>query len=164
MTTKKSLRADQSQGYLLSFSLLLSGWLQQSVSYQVTTLIAVPRSRNSQNSLFAIPITRRCERKLQIKVDFFFRSSAGQEFPAYYGTRRFITSFARARHWALSRARWIHLTLSHPTTVNYLLSGGGLTGLLINCGNKIIHNKNWCCLGFVLIFEKRRAQLKNSQH
>jgi len=26
----------------------------------------------------------------------------GKKFPAFYGTRRFITMFTRARHWSLS--------------------------------------------------------------
>jgi hypothetical protein len=30
-----------------------------------------------------------------------------KKFPAFYGTRRFITVFTRSRHWSLSWARWI---------------------------------------------------------
>jgi len=43
-------------------------------------------------------------------------SWAGQKFPAYYGTRRFITVFTTARHVFLSCARW---TLS---ATSYLVS------------------------------------------
>jgi len=32
------------------------------------------------------------------------------EFPAFYGTRRFIIAFRRPRHWSLPRARWIQST------------------------------------------------------
>jgi hypothetical protein len=37
-----------------------------------------------------------------------------KKFPAFYGTRRFIIMFTRARHWFVSWARWIQSTLSHP--------------------------------------------------
>jgi len=33
--------------------------------------------------------------------------SATQETPRFYGTRRFVTVFTRARSWCLSRVRWI---------------------------------------------------------
>jgi hypothetical protein len=36
------------------------------------------------------------------------------KFPAFYGTRRFITVFTTARHWSLSWARWIQSTPSQP--------------------------------------------------
>jgi hypothetical protein len=35
-----------------------------------------------------------------------------KEFPAFYGTRMFITVFIRARQWSLSWARWIQFTPS----------------------------------------------------
>jgi hypothetical protein len=38
-----------------------------------------------------------------------------KKFPAFYGTRRFITVFTRARHWSLCLARWIHSTHYHTT-------------------------------------------------
>jgi hypothetical protein len=44
-----------------------------------------------------------------------------KNFPAFYGTRRFITVFTRALHWSLSWARWIqsissYLSKIHPPT------------------------------------------------
>jgi len=38
-----------------------------------------------------------------------------RKFPAFYGTRRFITAFTRVRHCSLSWARWIQST-SYQTT------------------------------------------------
>jgi hypothetical protein len=38
--------------------------------------------------------------------------SASQEIPAFYGTRKFITAFARVRHWTLSWDTWIQPTPS----------------------------------------------------
>jgi hypothetical protein len=35
----------------------------------------------------------------------------------FYGTEKFITMFTRARHWALSWARWIHFMSSNPTSI-----------------------------------------------
>jgi hypothetical protein len=37
-----------------------------------------------------------------------------KNFPAFYGTRTFITVFIRALHWSLSWARSIQPTPSHP--------------------------------------------------
>jgi hypothetical protein len=37
-----------------------------------------------------------------------------KKFPAFYGTRRFITMFTTARHWSLSWATRIQSTFSHP--------------------------------------------------
>jgi hypothetical protein len=37
-----------------------------------------------------------------------------KELPFFYGTRRFITAFSRARHWSLSWARWIKSKSSCP--------------------------------------------------
>jgi hypothetical protein len=37
-----------------------------------------------------------------------------KNFPAFYGTRRFIAVFTRAIHWSLSWARWIQFIPSHP--------------------------------------------------
>jgi hypothetical protein len=46
-----------------------------------------------------------------------------KNFPAFYGSRRFITVFTRALHWSLSWARSIqsylskiHFTIVHPPT------------------------------------------------
>jgi hypothetical protein len=43
------------------------------------------------------------------------------KFPAFCGTRRFITMFTRARHWSLSWARCIHSTPSHPVSLRHIL-------------------------------------------
>jgi hypothetical protein len=37
-----------------------------------------------------------------------------KNFPAFYGTRRFITMFTRALHWSLSWARSVQSIPSHP--------------------------------------------------
>jgi hypothetical protein len=37
-----------------------------------------------------------------------------KNFPAFYGTRRFITVYTRALHWSLSWARYIQSIASHP--------------------------------------------------
>jgi hypothetical protein len=48
----------------------------------------------------------------------FLRSS---QFPAFYGTRRFITVFTRALHWSLSWARSIQSIPSHPISLRSIL-------------------------------------------
>jgi hypothetical protein len=40
-----------------------------------------------------------------------------KNFPAFYGTRRFITAFTRALHWSLSWARLIQSLPSHPISL-----------------------------------------------
>jgi hypothetical protein len=44
-----------------------------------------------------------------------------QQFPVFYGTRRFITVFTRARHGSLSWARCIQSTPSHPVFIRSIL-------------------------------------------
>jgi len=38
-----------------------------------------------------------------------------KKLPAFYGSRRFITVSARARHWSLFWTKWIQFTPSHTT-------------------------------------------------
>jgi hypothetical protein len=44
-----------------------------------------------------------------------------KNFPAFYGTRRFITVFTRALHWSLSCARSIQYIPSHPISLRSIL-------------------------------------------
>jgi len=44
-----------------------------------------------------------------------------KKFPAFYGTKRFITVFTRVRHWFLSWARWIESTLPHHICLSSIL-------------------------------------------
>jgi hypothetical protein len=44
-----------------------------------------------------------------------------KNFPAYYGTRRFITVFTRALHWSLFWARSIQSILSHSISLRSIL-------------------------------------------
>jgi hypothetical protein len=44
-----------------------------------------------------------------------------KKFPAFYGTRRFITAFTSARHLSLSSARPIQSTPSQPTSWRIIL-------------------------------------------
>jgi hypothetical protein len=43
------------------------------------------------------------------------------DFPTFYGTRRFIIMFKRSCHWSLSSARWIKPMSSHPISLRYIL-------------------------------------------
>jgi hypothetical protein len=42
-----------------------------------------------------------------------------KDFPAFYGTRRFITAFTRALHWSLFWARSIQSISSHPISLRF---------------------------------------------
>ena len=44
-----------------------------------------------------------------------------KKFPAFYGTRRFVTAFTSARHLSLSWASSIQSILSHPTSWRSIL-------------------------------------------
>jgi hypothetical protein len=44
-----------------------------------------------------------------------------KNFPAFYGSRRFITVFTRALHWSLSWARSTQSTPSHPVSLRSIL-------------------------------------------
>ena len=39
-----------------------------------------------------------------------------KKFPAFYGTRRFITAFTSARHLSITRASSVQSTPTHPTS------------------------------------------------
>jgi len=43
------------------------------------------------------------------------------KFPAFYGTRTFITMFIRVRHWSLSWSSWIQSKTSHPICLRSIL-------------------------------------------
>jgi hypothetical protein len=45
-----------------------------------------------------------------------------KNFPAFYGTRKFITVFTRALHWSLSWARSIQSIPSHPISLRWIFS------------------------------------------
>jgi hypothetical protein len=47
--------------------------------------------------------------------------AATQNFPAFYGTGKFITVFTRALHQSLSWARSIQPIPSHPISLKYIL-------------------------------------------
>ena len=49
------------------------------------------------------------------------RFAASHKFPAFYGTRRFITAFTRARHLSLSWASSIQSVPPHPTSWRSIL-------------------------------------------
>jgi hypothetical protein len=44
-----------------------------------------------------------------------------KNFPAFYGTQRFITVFTRALHWSPFCARWIQCTPFHPICLRLIL-------------------------------------------
>jgi hypothetical protein len=48
-------------------------------------------------------------------------STSQRNFPTFYGTRKFITVFTRARHWSLSRSRWIQVTPLQPISLRFIL-------------------------------------------
>jgi len=52
-----------------------------------------------------------------------------KKYPAFYGTRRYITVFTRARHWSLSWTRRIQSTPSPPSVL--ILSSHLRPGLLL---------------------------------
>jgi len=60
-----------------------------------------------------------------------------KRFPAFYGTRRFITVFARARHWPLSCSRCIQSTPSHPVSQRSVLILSNFTPVFHCLGRSI---------------------------
>jgi hypothetical protein len=57
-----------------------------------------------------------------------------KKFPAFYGNRRFITVFTRARLSLLSRVRWIQSTNSHPIFLRSTIILSSRFRLDIQCG------------------------------
>jgi hypothetical protein len=79
-----------------------------------------------------------------------------KKFPAFYGTRRVITAFTRARHLSLSWARLIQSMPPHPTSRRsiLILSSHLRVGpvyiyvfqMLFSCNpiNVFLSLQNWC--------------------
>jgi len=57
-----------------------------------------------------------------------------QKFPAFYGTRIFITVFTRASYSYLSWARWIQSTTSHTLSLRLILISSSHLRLCISSG------------------------------
>jgi hypothetical protein len=73
-----------------------------------------------------------------------------KKFPAFYGTRRFITVFTRARHWSLSWARCIQSTTFHPISLKSSLISShlrpGLPSGLFSFG---FSDQNFICVSYL---------------
>ena len=52
----------------------------------------------------------------RVLLDKLTRFKLVMNFPAFYGTRRFVTAFTSGRHLSLCRATLIQSILSHPTS------------------------------------------------
>ena len=77
-----------------------------------------------------------------------------KKFPAFYGTRRFITAFTKARHLSLSWARSIQYIPQHPTSWRSILIlfshlRLGLTSGLFPWGLRTETPMHLFCLPFV---------------
>ena len=57
----------------------------------------------------------------RVIIEKLIGSQLVKKFPAFYGTRRFITAFTSARHLSLSRASSIFSTPSQPTSWRTIL-------------------------------------------
>jgi len=56
-----------------------------------------------------------------VLLDKLIATQPVKKFPAFYGTRRFITVFTPARHWSLPWARCITSTPFQPTSLRSVL-------------------------------------------
>jgi hypothetical protein len=75
-----------------------------------------PRGKEGANETELIPWSRVLVEKLTV-------TQLVKIFPTFYGTRRFIIVFTRARHWSLSWARWIQSAPSHHISLRFILRG-----------------------------------------
>jgi hypothetical protein len=68
-----------------------------------------------------------------------------KEVPCLYGTRRFVTSSQKPKHWTLSSGSRIHSPPSHPISVRFILiPSQGLSRGLFTCGFRSIF-----CISFL---------------
>jgi len=105
------------------------GCPETSVTNYKYTLRNIPEERSSQLSL----LTGRHAHPRQESITYLLNlwstvllekltgSQPVKRFPAFYGTRRFITAFASARHLSLSPARSIQSISPHPTSWKSIL-------------------------------------------
>jgi len=75
-------------------------------------LLFLCKSKSNGNDQFSYLFTP-CSRVLLEKLLGF---QLVKKFPTFYGTRRFITAFASARHLSLSSARSIQSVTLPPTS------------------------------------------------
>jgi hypothetical protein len=84
-----------------------------------------------------------------------------KKFPTFYGTRRFITVYTRARHLSLSWARSIQSAPPHPTSRRsiLILSSHVIQTVLLNCVQKadkrvllVVSKRIRCLWHFSVIF------------
>jgi hypothetical protein len=71
-----------------------------------------------------IYLTKICELNISMKQNPSSEAnihSASQEIPRFYGIRKFITVFTKARYWSLSLARLIQSTPSHRISLRSIL-------------------------------------------
>jgi len=57
-----------------------------------------------------------------------------KKFPTFYGTRRFINVFTRARHWLLFRTRLIQSTPFQPISLKFIITLPSLLRLGLRSG------------------------------
>jgi len=58
---------------------------------------------------------------LRVLLEKLIVTQIVKNFPAFYGTQRFITVFTRACHWSLFSAKWIQSTHSQPISLKSIL-------------------------------------------
>ena len=64
--------------------------------------------------------------------------AASQKFPAFHGTRRFITVLTSVRHLSLSWAKPIQSTYPHPTSWRSILISSSATNISVYCALMIM--------------------------
>jgi len=71
------------------------------------------------------------------RKSFWGRSAEAsfKKLPTFYGTRRWITVFRRARDWSLSWTRWIQPTPSHSISLRSILKLSSHLNLGLPCGS-----------------------------
>jgi len=101
----------------MSRDLLVTNWY---LNVQQTQLLLLTKFDNTLHTCLTVDFlslilwSRTLLEKLRV-------TQLVKKFPAFYGTRRFITVFTTIRHWFLSSANWIQSTPSHPVHLRSIL-------------------------------------------
>ena len=88
-----------------------------SLKFVILFIVLLTRLYQDQNYIYSILHTPWC----RVLLEKLTGLQLVKKFPAFYGTRRFITALTSVRHLSLSCASPIQSTFPHPTCWRYVL-------------------------------------------
>jgi len=92
-------------------------WMVRREVNEAVSVAEVILHRETSQSHYAQRTIKKLSSAIQQSPFWEANTHLVKKSPAFYGTLSFITMFTTARHWSLSRVRWIKSTLSHSVSL-----------------------------------------------